>query len=131
MASHSRGIKVDRSTEATEILRRQRRERGECITCGKPSKKRQRCNPCTRAIERNTDRYRGEQARRGAPSKISLDLKDLAYIMECAAKAHAGFGAVAQYPDLSRSQREQHLAEPLAQVDLLRRFAMDILDRNR
>src|SRR5678816_359219 len=118
----------DRSNEAVERERAERQSRGECIDCGKRSTA-QRCRRCYLRVETNTERYVG-QPRKGRMPKIGEDLADLNYAVEALGKALRGFQRVAELDEPNPRRRRELLLEYRSQLDLARRFVLEVLERN-
>lgn len=117
----------DRTGEATELERADRRKRGLCRDCPRRSKT-VLCSRCNAAIESAATRYRGQQ-RPGRMSRITEDLKDLTCAIDAITVAHRALLIVGEMTLSSRDRREA-LAEPLAQVNLARRFCAEVLRRH-
>jgi hypothetical protein len=123
------GNSRNRSSEATERLRAERRGRGECELCSAPAHGKARCAECYARINGNTKRYVG-QPRKGPPERIKIDLVDLHYAADALSKGLRGFMAVQDAAEPNPRRRRELLIEPRAQIDLARRFLQEVLDRN-
>lgn len=118
----------DRTNEATELARADRRRRGLCRDCPRRSKT-VLCKRCNAAVEAATTRFRG-QGQPGRITRVREDLKDLTCAIEAITVAYKAMLLVDEQPTMAPRDRKAALAEPLAQVNLGRRFLEEILERN-
>lgn len=67
-----------RDAEPNEVERAERYKSGKCRDCERQRRPRSpHCTWCLRRVEKNTNRYRGEQGRRGPPSKADEIERDM------------------------------------------------------
>lgn len=121
----------DRAHEPAEQARAAARAAKRCITpgCGRPATG-QRCTDCTRRIESNTQRYRG-QGRRGPALKVASDAVDLRHAVEAAGKAMGAFAELAAARARVDRRVLEALAEPIAQIMLAERLLRGVRKRHR
>jgi predicted amidophosphoribosyltransferase len=118
----------DRRNEPSEQQRTERQRNERCIDCNRPSST-QRCPDCRKRVESETERYHG-QSKPGRMPRSREDLEHLACAIEAVTAAHRAIAQLAFRTELLPRERKQALAEPLAQVDLGRRFLVEVLAKN-
>lgn len=153
-------VEAERSATKREVLRAERRARGECESCGKPSNAGRciRCSIYTRNLpvtlhatvtrqERNTvaaqatvidkdgrSRYLGQQ-KKGAPSKAVLARQDAKDLRDAARELLKSADAIeasggADWQSMPRIQRDAYKREILSYADFGVRMAESVLDRH-
>lgn len=121
-------LRRNRVAESSEQTRAERRRLGLCRDCPRKSKT-VLCAICNARIEAATDRYVG-QSRRGRMARWQEDLGELVRAMDAITNAHKAIAAIGERTDLTARERQHMLVEPLAQVNLGRRFLIEVLRRN-